>query len=631
MGASTKFDLMRLLQRVFQGLLALALAGCVASESDQGHGLGLQVMTLTESGPQRGLPPEADTIRFLVLDDDANVIRDYSRSVVGLEDLDGDGPSDREAVVQIPPDTPVSITVFASKNIQTLATARIDDVEVENGGRRFVSLTFTPVKSVSKLPFALPSGRFGHAASRIEGDGRILVTGGFTSASPVACPPSLAGAEACFQLQATNEAFLIDPADGAVYPTRTPMLRPRALHTSTAMGDGRVLVAGGLDAAIMGLVRIEGSMGHFELQPRFVPASDAIEATARSFELFDPAQMREEEDLDHNGDPQAGAFVGSPGVPSTPGAMNTSRFLHAAALLPDTDEGVLIVGGQGSAEAPYTGEVFLARRPGGSGFLFPPVPMSDMSNPRVWPAATTADGFVYVIGGAYPPTTSQQLIERWVPGPEVGSGSFQNLTTCEGWSPSDRPNYALVGARSTVIGRDPRRVVAVGWAGPLCSEPAEGQPAINHSYDGTAACAPEVYERSPFTVGIEQCTFGPLGDPAAPHFLGAVTPMPSGRGLIAGGFSDGRLNATATVEILTGEFVGAANLARRQDATYNMERGRAWHTGTMLYGGRVALIGGMSFTYNAGPDTPDGIDLSPTVEIYDPGWDPSAQITGDGD
>ncbi len=607
---------------VITGFVALALVGCVSPDSE--NQLGFQVMTLTETGPQEGLPGEADTLRFIVMQGDS-VIRDFSRSTVGLSDLDGDGPADREAAVEIPPDTEVSISVFASKNVQLLATARVDGLIVPNGGRRFVRLTFTPVREVALLPYPLPSGRFGHAAATIPNDGRVLVSGGFTTSAPTTCPPSLASAEVCFQLQASSEAFIVDPSDGMVYETLTPMLRPRAFHTATTLDDGRILLAGGVDVAVLGLVRVQGALGHSELQPRVVHASDGYVETARTFELFDPKLNEEIEDIGRDGDPEAGGFVGTPGEPHTPGQMNTARYLHAATPLPGEQNGVLLVGGQGSGESSITGEVFLARRTGGSGFLYPPVAISDTANQRVWPAATTVDGFVYVVGGAYRPNGPAQLVDRWVPGAEPGSGVFQDLSTCTGWSPSERPHNALVGAQATVLGRAPRRVLVVGWMGPLCTEPHEGEDALRESYTGTVACSENNYSARSFTVGVDECTFGRLQDPAAAHFGGAVAPLPLGQAVIAGGFLDGQLHTTRTVELLTGDFVGDTNFATRNtDVDLNLERGRAWFSGTPLNGGRVLFVGGMSFTYGA-DTTPTGIDFSSALEIYDPGYDPTEE------
>ena len=85
--------------------------------------------------------------------------------------------------------------------------------------------------------------------------------------------------ESNFRVMASSaRVVLVDPADGSVYPTLAPMLRARALHTSTALGDGRILIAGGVSGAILGLERVSGEFGGFEYRPhihRFVeqPAS----------------------------------------------------------------------------------------------------------------------------------------------------------------------------------------------------------------------------------------------------------------------------------------------------------------------------------------------------------------------
>lgn len=613
----------------FLAMTAVVIGACVSPEPE--IQVGMAVSHLTASGPQAGLPPTTDTLRFVVIEGGV-VTRDYASSWAGLRDLDGNGSQDREAIVEIPPDRPVSLVVHAMQATNLLATARIDALEVANGQRRYVDLTFTPVSSVAPLGSALPAGRFGHAAALVETDGRVLITGGFTTAAPVACPPQLAGAVVCFQLVATNEAYLFNPADGTVVPTVAPMLRNRALHTATSLGDGRILITGGVSGAILGLERIGGD-ALSELRPRLVPnPPEGFELSARTFEIFDPLLNAEAVDVGRDGDPQAGGFAGAPGEPTTPGQLNTPRFLHAATLLPGSDTDVMLAGGQGTAESSRSAEIFRLERAGGSGFQFPPTLLSDPSIDRVWPAAATTTDHVVVIGGVWPPRSAadprigpEDLLERWSAGAvPTPNGVFEGVASCPGWQATSRPSSALVGASALVFGRTTQRILVSGWFGPLCAGGVE-------SYEGTEPCMASRLASRSFTIGAADCSIASINNPSNAFQLGAIAPLPDGGAIRAGGFSNGALQVTDDVEILTGEFQAGTNLALRNDRLdLTLGRGRAWHTATALLGGRVLFTGGMNFVVNTAGQ-PIGIELSTALEIFDPGVDPAASAASQQD
>lgn len=78
--------------------------------------------------------------------------------------------------------------------------------------------------------------RAGHGASRMP-NGKVLITGGFQAFALTDLVGFLQG------IQGTSEIF--DPATNT-FSNGPALLEPRALHTSTAMSNGKVLIAGGL-------------------------------------------------------------------------------------------------------------------------------------------------------------------------------------------------------------------------------------------------------------------------------------------------------------------------------------------------------------------------------------------------
>ena len=136
---------------------------------------------------------------------------------------------------------------------------------------------------------AMGTARAGHGASRL-GDGRVLVTGGFETVS-ISDPLALFAG-----MRNTTEIF--DPATGAFAPGPN-MLEARALHSSSELSNGEVLIAGGL--SLIPIVNIP-----------------TVSATAYRY------------------DPARNSF-------GLPALMNGARFLHSAVGLDDGK--VLLAGG----------------------------------------------------------------------------------------------------------------------------------------------------------------------------------------------------------------------------------------------------------------------------------------------
>jgi hypothetical protein len=155
--------------------------------------------------------------------------------------------------------------------------------------------TFSPTGSMS-VP------RENHTATRLA-DGRVLIAGGISGASPSA---GAAVSLAAYRLAETSASVLesaevYDPATGRFNPTGS-MSTIRDHHTATLLHDGRVLVVGG------------GGEGY---------------ASQTSADVYDPA---------------TGRF-------SPTGSMKTGRWLHTATLLQDGR--VLVVGGRSPKDSVY--------------------------------------------------------------------------------------------------------------------------------------------------------------------------------------------------------------------------------------------------------------------------------------
>jgi hypothetical protein len=162
---------------------------------------------------------------------------------------------------------------------------------------------FSPTGSMSE-----PRER--HTATLLA-DGRVLITGGNTGASPIASLPvvlaSYHGAMTAATANVLASAELYDPKTGTFSRTGS-MSAFRDAHTATLLQDGRVLVVGG------------GGEGY---------------ATLASADLFNPA---------------TGKF-------SQTGSMTSGRWLHTATLL--RDGRVLIAGGRASDDSTYaTAELY---------------------------------------------------------------------------------------------------------------------------------------------------------------------------------------------------------------------------------------------------------------------------------
>lgn len=222
-------------------------------------------------------------------------------------------------------------------------------------GGQFVTETevFDPAGGTWKAAGAMHKGRIGHTATLLA-DGRVLVAGGVVAGD---------GMPAAF----TPSAEVFDPAAGT-WTEVNPMPVPRAEHTSTLMGNGTVLVAGGHDGpqapALRDALVFDPKAGAWATVPRLM-ATGRAGHTATLLGDGTVFLVGGSEERNHGGggqplrstevyDPADGTWQPGP-------ALASARLGHAATDL--TGGKVLVVGGlaarkEGVPQPVSTAEVY---------------------------------------------------------------------------------------------------------------------------------------------------------------------------------------------------------------------------------------------------------------------------------
>lgn len=101
------------------------------------------------------------------------------------------------------------------------------------------AMVFTSDASFSQTS-NMSASRISHTATLLAG-GKVLIAGGAVSHTP--CNRGYGTST----FEAISSAEIFDPAAGTFTPTGS-MTTPRAAHTATLLGNGNVLVVGGVDA-----------------------------------------------------------------------------------------------------------------------------------------------------------------------------------------------------------------------------------------------------------------------------------------------------------------------------------------------------------------------------------------------
>ena len=219
------------------------------------------------------------------------------------------------------------------------------------------AVLFDPVSTTfaATNPLAVP--RVGHTATLLD-DGRVLVAGGRHQ-------PTRGTSQSNDQFVTEATAEIYDSATGAFSAAGT-MLRPRAEHTATKLGDGRVLIAGGYTQrdsgdpdAVAEAEIFDPATGTFrETGNMITPRGDhsaTLLADGRVLIVGGAGEFGpggEPMDAIANGeifDPKTGTFTAV-------ASLVTERAGHSATLM--ADGRVLVAGGRNALGDPRTTEIF---------------------------------------------------------------------------------------------------------------------------------------------------------------------------------------------------------------------------------------------------------------------------------
>jgi hypothetical protein len=262
-------------------------------------------------------------------------------------------------------------------------------------------------------PVAMSVARAGHGAS-LMGDGRVLITGGM-STFDLLNPLSLFTG-----LHASTEVF--DPATSAFAPGPN-MLEARAMHTSTTLTNGQVLIAGGITLIpIVNVPTVSATAYKFNRQTgsfglpstfsgaRFLHSAAPLSngkvliAGGLSLDLTTFLTTLDLADLVVGTRSDCQVYSPSPfgfGTFATVNGMQEGRAGAAIAALPNGD--ALIAGGFALTIDPTTAAFALSTSASADHFTQGPntiTPSGSMAAPRMFPTtAVLPDGTIMVVGG----------------------------------------------------------------------------------------------------------------------------------------------------------------------------------------------------------------------------------------
>jgi hypothetical protein len=377
----------------------------------------------------------------------------------------------------------------------------------------------------------------------------------------------------------TNNAELFDPATGT-FTSTSGMTSPRDSHTATLLPNGKVLIAGGV------LRTVNGNITFLNTAELFDPATGSFTSIApmnARRQLHTATVLPNGKALilggdfgDQNAtnntaelfDPTTGTFT------LLANTMTAPRSSHTTTLLPN---GKLLLAGGYHLEGPFaignnSAESF---DPTSESFSA----LAPMTSVRYEHTATLlANGKVLIAGGTTGGSTPGTNVSNTAESFDPVAGTFTLVSPSVMSAPRTTHTATLLPNGKVLL--------TGGYNGGVAG-PIPGSPAWNNSADVFDPASGMFVSLLPNTM-----TSG--------RSLHTAVVLVDGRVLIAGGFSGAVvLNTAELVDFSTGSFASLPS----------MSKGRAYHTATALSNGKILMAGGESNT-----------ELTVAMaELFDPG------------
>jgi hypothetical protein len=594
--------------------ISLLLVGTLAFASSCGEAtpepdVGFSLTTLDMEPPD-----DLVCVSLFISEEGGSPAPLFVRNLDSLEDPDEDG--DPELIIDALPaaGTPFELVVegYTAENCGGAIAyiGRSGVIRLQPGERRFLDMAFYGVQSAEALVRGeLPNSAVLPTATALP-DGRVLLAGGFVDVAAGECPTGVSTGS-CFEGEATSDAWIFDPPTGKFFPVAGGMGAPRGGHTATALDDGRVLVAGGAAAMRMAIVPgASGTSAAIFLEP-YDAAGDPGQAHD-TFELFEPEANPElpADDLDRDGDPGRGGFVGSASEAGVLGPLNQQRFLHAAAR---TAAGTVVLAGGLGVGASSTFEHFDPRRPGGYGVY--DNTGSTLRASRVAPSAvaletSTGATQVWIIGGTVA-RQNEDLAEIWTVSEDVLTGVTVPATTAANFpAPEDpdtmikpdRPRFSLLRPQVAPLAGG-RMAMVNGWYGPRCPTATEAPYFPPEGEQGVICPKTSGADFRNFTVDADDgTTVEWQASSSRFQSFGAVAVLADGRVVVTGGVEDEALITSNDLSIYRAE--PADNGKPVAAGAQSLASPRAFHAAAPLRGGGIMVFGGLTITSGMTVRTP---------------------------
>ncbi|MBN8611697.1 MAG: hypothetical protein J0L92_13975 [Deltaproteobacteria bacterium] len=554
------------------GIALAVLAGSCAAPPAEGEPQ-IRVRWGALGDPTAEIPSSVEALLLLVYLPDAESPEDSAFTIGSLEDMDANGRLELTRT-DLPFGEPVRLVLLggpADNNWTHMGS--VGPIVLERGERRYVDIRmYGLVDSNAVDGGEVPSARFLHTATALN-DGRVLIAGGFERATMATCPAGAATGSSCYELVAANDAFVFEPSSSRFYEVQSPMLAARGGHTASLLPDGRVLVAGGAGRALL-VATPTGTGTNVALS--IVAGTDVT--TPATYEIFEPEANPEEEDVDADGDPGRGGFLGSADAPSRAGALDLPRLLHSAVAL---DDGRVMIAGGVSAPGSYT--VWDPARAGGYGVVGTGALPTARPAPGAAVLGSGAMQRVLVAGGGEA-STDGQLADVWIgTGGAIGSATSANIMTAAG-----SPQWNLYRPIVETIGSGQGALV-LGWYGPWCPA-GMNAPTFTVEADSTR-CAYGVNRAFTFEVATNRATGTAT---MRQHAFGASTRLDDGTIAVTGGVSELTLDVNTTIDFYGTSIVGGA--AQLVATSQTLRQRRALHAMAALPDGGFLVFGGATFS-----------------------------------